>query len=108
MLSPHEMNLWLYRLLRFALKSYPDKLRTSPLSGLVSRVEFPKNPHRVNGDGAADRGPATVTLTLPDEAARNLEALRRQDPKGDVWFLVRVRRDVQERFTSPIKLDKEV
>ncbi len=80
--------------LAFALAKYPEKVEAVPLDGLL--VESAReNPKR----------PAYLKLAVPDEVVK---ALRGARGARDLYLLVKVPREVQQRAQSPIVLPREV
>ncbi len=82
------------KILRFALEKYPERVEMLPLADLVidSAREKPKRP-------------AYLKLAVPDAV---VQAVRRPQPGGDAYLLVRIPADVGDRADSRIVLPGEV
>jgi hypothetical protein len=81
-------------ILAFALAKYPGRVEVVPLAELATDLA------RRN-----DKRPAYVTLTVPDEAVKQLKG---PAESRDHWLLVHVPREVGERAESRIVLPGEV
>ncbi len=81
--------------LAFALEKYPERVEAVPVEKLVMESAR-QNPKR----------PAYVKLAMDDEAVKALRGP--EDRRPDVWLLVRLPKEVQERSESRIVLPHEV
>ena len=80
--------------LAFALEKYPEQVEAVPVSELV-----------MESARAKPRRPAYLKLAVPDEVVKSVRGSAERSP--DMFFLVRIPKDVQERSESSIILPGE-
>jgi hypothetical protein len=93
-----EVRAYVMQLLRFAHTKFPGKVVIAGLRPLVSHISRAPKPNATYSGGekvVEKRGPGFLTIKLSDEA---LVDLKPEHEGKDMWFLVRIDREVAEEM----------